>query len=66
MSAKWICDGCGKEEPAVFYPNGDRLWHKPEHWYSRADEQGPQDACSRACADKVAETTGRKPKVVIW
>ena len=61
-----ICDGCGKREPAVFYSQGDRRFHKPEDWYSRADEEGEQDACSRACVDAVFEKTGRKAKVPIW
>lgn len=59
MSSEYICDGCGKREPAVFYPNGDREWHKPSLWFQRADEDGIQDACSRECIEKIAAKTGK-------
>ena len=54
MSAFIKCDGCGKKEPMIFYPNGSPGWYKPEHWFRRQDEDGPQDACSRACVAKIA------------
>lgn len=59
MAAEVICDGCGKREPMVFYPNGRDGWHKPQHWYSRQDKDGIQDACCRECVKKVAEKTGK-------
>lgn len=57
MACKYICDGCGKEAEAVHY---DRLgWSKPPSWYQRSDKDGPQDACSRACIDKISEASGK-------
>lgn len=64
MAAKFICDGCGKETQAGFYPtNAGSGWHKPHSWYQRMDEDGIQDACSRECIDKVAAAT-KKTAVV--
>lgn len=59
MANEYICDGCGKRESAVFYPNGNRNWCKPERWFQRTDENGPQDACSRDCVDKIAKKSGK-------
>lgn len=59
MSAKFICDGCGKEAAAVRYPRGADGWHKPEQWYQREDADGIQDACSRECIKKIAEKSGK-------
>ena len=64
MSAKYTCDGCGKEAPAAFFPNGEPGWHKPVSWYQRQDKDGIQDACSRECIEKIAEKSG-KTKVVL-
>lgn len=64
MSATIKCDGCGKEEPMVRYPNGSRGWFKPESWYQREDEDGVQVACSRECIKKIADKSG-KTEVVI-
>lgn len=59
MSAEFICDGCGARAPAVYYPEGDRGWHKPDHWFQRQDADGPQDACSRECVSKIATRSGK-------
>lgn len=64
MSATYKCDGCGKEAPAVYYPNGDLGWHKPNKWFQRSDNDGPQDACSRECIDKIAEKSGKTSVVL--
>ena len=64
MACKFICDGCGVECPAQFYPNGDRRWFKPDHWYQRGDADGLQDACSRACIDKIAAKSGKSGLVL--
>lgn len=61
MSAKYICDGCGKEEPAVQYPTG---WSKPPSWFQRTDKDGTQDACSRECIKRIAERTGKTSVVL--
>ena len=61
MSVEYICDGCGKRAPATH--NG-RDWFKPHLWFQRSDEDGPQDACSRPCIDKVADETGKTPCVL--
>ena len=54
MSAKYICDGCGKEEPASYYGNGSREVTKPHDWYQRCDSKGYQVACSRDCIETAA------------
>lgn len=61
MAAEYICDGCGKRAKAQFYKNGDysHPWHKPHSWFQRVDEDGPQDACSRECIDKIAAKTNK-------
>lgn len=64
MACKYICDGCGKEAAAVFYKHGDRQWHKPESWFQRRDEEGPQDACCRECVDLISKNSG-KTRVIL-
>ena len=61
MACKFICDGCGHEAPG--YYNG-RDWFKPHSWFERSDEDGPQDACSRQCIDKIAEKSGKTDVVL--
>jgi len=56
MACKFICDGCGKEQFAGY--NG-RDWVKPKLWFQRSDDDGPQDACSRECIDKISKLTGK-------
>ena len=51
MACEYICDGCGKREPADF--NG-REWVKPSSWYQRSDEDGIQDACCRECIEIIS------------
>lgn len=58
MAAKWICDGCGKEAPALAEGRIPK-WSKPQLWFSRSDDDGIQDACSRACVDQIASATGK-------
>lgn len=59
MSAKFVCDGCGEEAEAVFWPgNPSSGWHKPLSWFQRGDEKGIQDACSRECIEKIALEKG--------
>jgi hypothetical protein len=52
MSMIAVCDGCGKQAPAV--SNGFH-WFKPNSWYERtpAGEKRPITACSRECIDAV-------------
>lgn len=57
MAVEYVCDGCGKREPAIHY--GRAEWHKPHNWFQRGDENGPQDACSRECIEKIAKATGK-------
>lgn len=59
MSVEYVCDGCGKRAPGVFYPHGTPDWHKPEQWFQRQDEDGPQDACCRRCIDVIAAKSGK-------
>ena len=56
MGCKYVCDGCGKEEPAE-PANGS--FFKPRDWYMRSDEDGIQVACSRKCIDTVASKSGK-------
>lgn len=56
MPVKFICDGCGKEATG----SGMRgAWYKPDDWYSRCDEDGPQIACSRDCIEIIAAKSGK-------
>lgn len=64
MAAEWICDGCGKRAPGVFYPANPRSFHKPDEWFERGDEDGIQSACSRECIDLIAERSG-KTRVIL-
>jgi len=61
MACEYICDGCGKREPADF--NG-REWTKPSSWYQRSDEDGIQDACCRECIEIVSKKTGKTSVVL--
>lgn len=56
MACKYICDGCGREEPGI---PGAHEWRKPHNWFQRSDEDGPQDACSRECIKRIAEKSGK-------
>lgn len=62
MPVIFICDGCGKQEPAV--PGAHGGWFKPHLWFGRKDEDGEQLACSRPCIEKVAEKTGKTSLVL--
>lgn len=64
MSAEYVCDGCGKRAPAVFWPSGALGWHKPGSWFQRQDKDGPQDCCSRRCIEIVAEKSGKTAVVL--
>jgi hypothetical protein len=55
MACEFSCDGCGKKAPGE-YSHGQ--WFKPQHWYERSDEKGPQTACSRECIKTIAAKTG--------
>jgi len=61
MACEYICDGCGKREPAE---KGGGHWWKPSLWFQRSDKDGIQDACSLECIDKIAEKTG-KTRVIL-
>lgn len=71
MSMIAVCDGCGKQQPAVSF-RGD--WHKPGSWYERTplDEKGEQEqtitACSRQCielAEDKRAAEGKKKMTVV-
>lgn len=57
MGCEFICDGCGKREPAEEGAGGN--WLKPYSWFQRSDEDGIQVACCRKCIDKIAKKTGK-------
>jgi len=63
MAALWVCDGCGTTAPGVV-AGMPRQWFKPGKWFSRADEDGIQDACSRQCIDTIAARTGKTREVM--
>ena len=50
------CDGCGKQEEGGF---SNDAWHKPERWFQRSDDDGPQIACSRECIDKISAKSSK-------
>jgi hypothetical protein len=62
MAAIWVCDGCGKQEPAKTY--GNHTLGKPHDWFERSDEDGVQSACSRECIEKIAANTGKTDLVL--
>jgi len=59
MACEFICEGCGKRAPAEYVKHGGPGWFKPSSWYQRQDEDGPQDACSRECIEKIAKESGK-------
>jgi hypothetical protein len=61
MARTFICDGCGNE--AAGFWNG-RNWFKPELWFERGDDDGPQLACSRTCIEKIAAKSGKTAVVL--
>jgi hypothetical protein len=54
MSMISVCDGCGKQAPAVA---GNHSWHKPPDWFERTEPNTGEilTACSRGCVDRVHE-----------
>lgn len=62
MAVEFICDGCGKKEPARYNYQHDAI--KPSKWYERGDEEGVQHACSTTCIEKVAKETGKTALVL--
>lgn len=64
MACEYICDGCGKRAPGVFWLMGDAGWHKPNSWFQRQDKDGPQDACCRECIKKIADKSGKTSVVL--
>ncbi len=61
MACEYICDGCGKRTKATH--NGCD-WFKPNTWFQRSDDDGPQDACSRECIEEVSKETGKTAVVL--
>jgi hypothetical protein len=61
MACEFICDGCGKRAKAY---HNNRDYFKPNSWFQRSDEDGIQDACSRACIEKIAEKSGKTSVVI--
>lgn len=57
VACEYICDGCGKREPAQVSLRGEYI--KPRDWFSRRDGDGTQVACSRECIEQVAAATGK-------
>lgn len=61
MACEYICDGCGKREPAEASGHN---WDKPKKWFQKKDQDGIQDACSRECIMKIATKTGKTSVVL--
>lgn len=59
---KYICDGCGKEKPALISKYGET--YEPTKWFSRHDKDGPQHACSRPCIEKINIKPGKTPFIL--
>ena len=60
MGCEYICDGCGKRAPGIFYPGNPAAgFQKPGLWFERGDKDGIQEACSRECITKIAEKTNK-------
>jgi hypothetical protein len=64
MACEFICDGCGKRQKAIFTKRGAPGWFKPGSWFQRQDDDGPQDACSRECIEKIAMESGKTDVVL--
>ena len=56
MSCEYTCNGCGAKHPAQYYYNVFG-WFKPFAWWQRQTAEGPKDACSDECRDKVDAVT---------
>ena len=54
MSWEVFCDGCRKQEPALYFKTDKGFLHaKPKSWMQTADHR--YDACSPECASKIDE-----------
>jgi hypothetical protein len=58
MPVKFICDGCGTEVPGVYAP-ASTYYFEPRGWFSRADKDSRQYACSRECIEDAAAKAGK-------
>lgn len=53
MAVRYICDGCGVEQPGTHYAEGV---FKPRNWISRRDNRGRWlFACSRTCIKRIED-----------
>ncbi len=61
MSMIAVCDGCGKQEPAL---GNNSQWLKPNLWYQRTplDDRKPILACSRECIQIVEDKRAAEGK----
>jgi hypothetical protein len=58
MSAKFVCDCCGKTSAGVYYASNPASWFKPMGWFTRTDERVMKDACSLVCLEKLEISGG--------
>lgn len=57
MAVEFICDGCGKREPADVTGDVIRI---PDNWFGRHAANTAESVCSRACAETIDKKEGRK------
>lgn len=65
MACEFICDGCGKREPAERREKG---CGKPWMWYQRTQPETGKvfDACCRECIEQINRETGDPAPVMPW
>lgn len=65
MAVLFVCDVCGKKEPARSYKEGvlKPMWAEPERWLRRFDKAGKVFAtvCSYACDKQLDGGDKKKP-----
>jgi hypothetical protein len=61
VSAKFVCDCCGKQALGVEYASKPGMWFKPLGWFIRSAKTGTQDACSLDCLQKLSRGADECP-----
>ena len=65
MSAKYICDGCGKETPGEHHDFGKSGWQPPKGWLQRQTLEGILDACSKPCIETIVANPNEKVAAIL-
>jgi hypothetical protein len=61
MSLFFKCDSCSKEAPGILVKNGSR--RNPQGWYHRREGDVHMDVCSKECAQKMNQVTGKDSEI---